>query len=390
MSKTVTSIDFPEHPGRGRHSKEHKQKRKKFANQLKQVDSTLDFKMSARGWGYYLEGEGVIDKGELDRVANMINDFREDGTLPLNFTAKDESRMFRHTGGLTDAPEVDDYIQNKLHGLKNGYGYNPAFWETQDYYLMLVVEKVDMATLFSDQCRRYNIPVANAKGWSSMNQRGELMSRCYQAAANRRQYPVILYCGDFDPAGVYISDNLRSNMEDLAEAAIPDGEGGYVTNFNLDPVTIDRFALNKETIDDLGLTWINNLKTGSGKDMAKSSHSSYEKYNVPEWLDTIGERKVEANALLKETQAAKDLFQETIEKYLGDDPFEEYRDERSEMKKGLNTRISSLGLSEPIEQAIDEIEGNDDDNDDTDLCVNSSDDDDDDDYRANSAAEANW
>lgn len=84
--------------------------------------------MSARGWGYYLEGLGEIGKGQFDYVEGMINDFREDGRLPLDFTAMDASRAFDHTHGLKEPPEPDEYIRNELQNLRSGERINPAFW----------------------------------------------------------------------------------------------------------------------------------------------------------------------------------------------------------------------------------------------------------------------
>lgn len=49
---------------------------------------------------------------------------------------------------------------------------------------------------------------------------------------------------------------------------------------------------------------------------------------------------MEANGLVKESEVSRELFQETIEKYLRDDPFEDHRDEERELKKGTQGSTS--------------------------------------------------
>lgn len=358
MSKAVSAVSFPEHPGRGRHSKEYKRKLRSLAGDLQKVDSTLDFKMSARGWGYYLEGEGVITKGEIGRAETVINDLRDDGTLPLDFTAQDDARLFQHGGGLDGTRGVDSYIHGRLMVLLNAQGFDPAFWDAHDHYIMVFVEKKDLRELFADICAEFNIPIANAKGWTPKNLRGELLKRSYQAL-KREQAPVILYFGDYDPGGVQISDTFPKNLRDLASAKVPVGDSEYITGDVVadvvDHTEFRRFGLNRETIDEFGLAWINNLETGSGGDLADPSHNDHEHDYVQDWLQEVGERKVEANAILKETDDARSLFRSVLEEYLGENPHSEYRDEKRRMKKEVKSRLTELGLTEPAQEAMDEV-----------------------------------
>ena len=80
----------------------------------------------------------------------------------------------------------------------------------------MVVEKVDLISLFQPVCRDYKIPIANSKGWSSMLQRAEYARRFKEARDNGLQC-VLLYCGDHDPDGLRIGEFLRKNLEDLNE-----------------------------------------------------------------------------------------------------------------------------------------------------------------------------
>jgi hypothetical protein len=48
-----------------------------FCNDLLELASGLDFRVSARGWGYVLEGDGVIDKDDIDAAERLVNDCRK-------------------------------------------------------------------------------------------------------------------------------------------------------------------------------------------------------------------------------------------------------------------------------------------------------------------------
>lgn len=347
MSTTQT-IRWPGHPGRGPHSAEHKRKLDLFADDMRRVDEELDFDMSTRGWAYYLEGEGHIEKDNIEYATGVINDLRKEGTLPMDITARDDSRLFTCGGGL-DAPRaVDKYIKDYMYTITNATTYSPAFWETQNYYLMVIVEKVDLRELFSQICKEYYIPIANTRGWSSMNQRAEIIRRCYYAE-RRGQQPVLLYCGDYDPEGVHISDTLTTNIRDLDNARISDGEGGYITDYVPETLIVDRFGLNREIIDAWDLQWVDNLKTGGGGDLASPSHKDHDKEYVQTWLDEVGERKVEANALLKDADAALELFHDVVTKYLGDNPKESYQQEEKEMRMAVRERLDELNISTAYE-----------------------------------------
>jgi hypothetical protein len=64
-----------------------------FAQRILQIASTLDFRPSSRGWCYVLEGWGVT-KDDFDKAADVINDCRKYGSLPMDITSEDGKRAF--------------------------------------------------------------------------------------------------------------------------------------------------------------------------------------------------------------------------------------------------------------------------------------------------------
>jgi len=58
---------------------------KEFANYLLELQDTIGFKISARGWGYQLETERLINKDQFDKVEAAINRCRKKGLLPVHW-----------------------------------------------------------------------------------------------------------------------------------------------------------------------------------------------------------------------------------------------------------------------------------------------------------------
>lgn len=298
-------------PRKGRY-KERPAELQKFASTLEAIGSDIGFKLSARGWCYQLEQAGVINKGEFDYVESIVNECRELGYLPIDFVAEEEGRQFH---GI-EIPESDtplEYMSRFLSmALRCEEAYIPDWWTGEQYYIQMIVEKIDLITLFEPVCKEYKIPIATAKGWSSKLQRAAYARRFKEAEEDGLKC-VLLYCGDHDPDGLRISDFLRSNLRDLMNIRWLDGTDGY------DPseLIIDRFGLNFDFIQANNLTWIDNLITGSKKNLASPQHPNHKMPYVQEYLRKIGARKCEANALVVRRQQAEELCRQAIEKYLG-------------------------------------------------------------------------
>jgi hypothetical protein len=279
---------------------------KAFAEGILEINSRLDFRVSSRGWCYVLENEAGLSKGDFDKAQDVINECRKKGLLPLDICAEDNAREF-------DAVEQVHEWGPRRHARlllinveKAFQRYTSiSFWQAQEYYIQMVVEKVDLKSLFAPIYNEFRIPTANGKGWSDLNMRGEMMER-YKAWEAQGKRTVLLYCGDHDPVGLQISDILRDNMAELSEQV-----GWYPDN-----LIIDRFGLNFDFIERQGLTWIDGLKTGSNKDLADPKHPDHIKKHVQDYIRQYGARKVEANALVVRPEAGRALLRETIHRYL--------------------------------------------------------------------------
>ena len=220
----------------------------------------------------------------------------------------------------------------------------------------MVVEKIDLVTLFRPVCAKYHIPIANSKGWSSMLQRAEYARRFHEAEEKGLKC-VLLYCGDHDPDGLRISEFLRKNLRDLRDIQWADGTEGYDPGTGGNPwdLEIHRFGLNRDFIEEHGFTWIDNLITGSGKNLASPSHKNHYSEYVQDYLSTVGARKCEANVLVTDTVIARDLCRDAIEAYLGEDATKRFRVRRKAVQDYVGKFFQRSYFDQAIAQARDNI-----------------------------------
>jgi len=344
------------------------EKLEEFADKIQELADQIGFKVSARGWCYQLEQAGVINKDQFDKVENIINKCREKGVLPIDFTAEEEGRKFSGVEKPHENSPIQEMREWIEAAMQSEIYYTPNWWAGEEYYIQMLVEKIDLKTLFEPVCKKYHIPIATSKGWSSMLQRAEYARR-FQQAEEQGLTPVLLYCGDHDPDGLRISTNIRNNLEALKNIKWEDGETGY------DPgnLIIMRFGLNYDFIVQNKLTWINNLITGSGGELAREvngkivagltkngkPHKNFRMPYVQEYLKTVGVRKCEANAIVPMPDEARALVEAAITRYLGDDAAGRFEEKRLAVFKEVKAFRDRTGLTESLQKALDLIDNND-------------------------------
>jgi hypothetical protein len=312
---------------------------KEFADKLINIQEEIPFKVSSRGWCYQLENESFITKADFDRCQEVINECRKKGYLPIDFTKEDEVRHFSN-GDFVDSTKPIEKLKNTIEWvLSEGEIYSFDFWDKEKYFIMMLVEKVDLVTLFEPICEFFHIPLANSRGWSDINSRAE-MAKKFKQMEEKGKKCVLLYCGDHDPFGLAISNNLKKNLLDI--------EGG--TGWNPDNLIIDRFGLNYDFIVKNNLSWIENLISGSKKQPDRNNPI------VKRYIAKYGERKVEANALVTAPTAGKVLCVKAIQKYLGIHAWSRFVDKRKRCVEWFDALIEYYDIREPIDEALDRMD----------------------------------
>ncbi len=324
---------------------------REFADKLQELSEQIGFKVSARGWCYQLETERLINKDQFDKVEDWINTCREKGILPIDFTAEEEGRKFSCVEEPMDNSPIQELREWIECAMNSEAHYIPDWWKGEEYYIQMLVEKIDLKTLFTPICQKYHIPIATSKGWSSMLQRAEYARR-FKEAEDKGLKCVLLYCGDHDPDGLRISTFIKGNLEALRDIVWEDGEEGY------DPsdLIIERFGLNYKFIQQNKLTWINNLITGSGKNLADPNHKNFKMPYVREYISEFGARKCEANAIVPLPRQAKELVENAIISYLGNDALLRFDRKRKAVYKIVQDFRDKTGMTKALQKALNLID----------------------------------
>jgi hypothetical protein len=303
-----------------------------FCAAILELDSTLEFKVGSRGWAYVCEQHGLVTKADFDTVQKLINDCRKSGDLPLDICLADEGRAFDNVERIDDtSPEEEAAnIVASVHEAHENY-WPRSFWEDQDHYVQMVVEKSTLKSLFNPICAAFYVPLATASGWSDLHMRADMMRRFRDWEAAGKQC-VLLYCGDHDPAGLHISACLRSNMAEL----------GRAVDWYPNDLTIERFGLNFDFIEEHGLTWLDNLITSKGDCLGSPRHADHNKPYVQSYIRQFGIRKVEGEALVKVPQAGRQLCRDAILKHVDSDAVGQYEADLAEAREEVRQEVIRL------------------------------------------------
>lgn len=316
--------------------------REAFAADLIKAQEGLDFHMSARGWCYALEPYG-LSKADFRWAAREITALRELGLLKPEFILEDEAHEVEVSHDYEISPqsyvdykykewqEAAQEFRNSASKYTDGY---VSFWGDKDCYIQMLVEKVDLKSLFRSVCERYHISIANMRGWGTLEQKAVVAQRFAEMEAKGKR-PVLLVCADFDPAGLGISGKMKDSFK---RQKVFNG---------WDPANLEvcRVGLNYEFIIEQSLSWINNLKTAQGKDLADPKHKHYiaNINDVQGYIKKYGVRKCEANAIVVAPELGQQMLEAVIQEYVGKGALKKYeqrvQDRREEVQELIDERL---------------------------------------------------
>jgi len=339
-------LSLPEPVGRGCRSPErraaHDAEVKDWCRRLLNLKPRVDFDPGARGWCYIMEEYG-LEKGDFDAAEKLITECRKNGRLPLDFCGDDDAaREFIHDEELDlDNPIPEDRAQEIVDYAESAEdNYEPvSFWDFQDSFVQMLVEKIGLRNLFDPVCGRLHTRLGITRGSWSIWQRIRLLERFAEWQAKGKKC-VLLYCGDHDIHGMRISNWLRANLEEVLPAFKK--KFPQYRNFNLDEVVIERFGLNADFIKKEKLSWTHGLKTASGMDLGNPSHPKHFEHDVQDYIRKFGKRKVEADALVTRPVAGRRLCEQAIMKYVDPEGIRKFERARDKLRLALRRALDRL------------------------------------------------
>lgn len=192
---------------------------------------------SVRAVCYRLFALGVIDsmkKSETDKVSRLLVYARENAVIPWQWIV-DETRATEIISAWSD-PE--DYFETVARAFRKD------IWQTQEERVLLVSEKGTVRGTLQPMIDRFAVPFLVMHGFGSATAIHDLAQQTVFA-----DHPLnILYVGDWDPSGLYMSEeDLPRRLErydadnyDLRRIALIEDDLRELSSFDAATKTGDR------------------------------------------------------------------------------------------------------------------------------------------------------
>lgn len=148
-------------------------------------------------------GPGQVEKTDsgYEKVQRLVAELRTEGRMPFSWIA-DNSRTYY---GYEGADSLESFA------AETAALYRRDYWRESGYLVEAWCESRAMAGVLSQECRRLGVNLYPSGGFSSFSFLWAAAGHITRAA---RPDTVILYAGDYDPAGVLIDVDIESKLRD--------------------------------------------------------------------------------------------------------------------------------------------------------------------------------
>jgi hypothetical protein len=178
--------------------------------------------ITGRGVGYKLFAGGQIPsmaRSEMAKVYRLLKEAREEGTIPWEWIV-DETRELERVSSWNDPAEFMDVASRS---------YRRDFWQDQSHRVEVWSEKGTVRGVRAPVLNKYGVGFRVLHGFSS--------ATAVNDVAQDDDRPLnVLYVGDYDPSGLYMSEH---DLPDRLE------------RYGGDHVDIERIALVRADLADL-------------------------------------------------------------------------------------------------------------------------------------------
>jgi hypothetical protein len=176
--------------------------------------------ISVRGVGYKLFVRGLIDsvsRNDMQTVSRLLKAAREEGIIPWPWIV-DETRELERVPTWSNPEEYARCVAQS---------YRRDFWDQQPYRIMVVSEKGTVRGVLQPVLDHYAVGFRVMHGFSSATTAHDI-SEDYDGRPL-----IILYVGDFDPSGMFMSEVDLLNR---------------FSKYNGDHIILKRIALTREQV----------------------------------------------------------------------------------------------------------------------------------------------
>ena len=157
--------------------------------------------ITVRGVCYRLFVAKLIDsmaKNNTQKISRLLVWAREEGLIPWEWIV-DESRQMERASQWRDLASFGQTIEGV---------YRRDFWAHQRNQVIVISEKATVAGILRPVLDEYGVTFFPVHGFNSATKVHDLAEQIGQGAADEdhRQHFILLYVGDHDPSGMYMSE----------------------------------------------------------------------------------------------------------------------------------------------------------------------------------------
>lgn len=116
-----------------------------------------------------------------------------------------------------NAWQIDEDEQSVLSGIE--YGLALDFWERQDKYVEVWVEKEALASVIERPASNWRVPYMSCKGYLSASEAWRA-GRRFRKARHEGRECTIIHLGDHDPSGIDMTRDVTRRIEQFAEGSV--------------------------------------------------------------------------------------------------------------------------------------------------------------------------
>lgn len=194
------------------------------ANEIIAEYSGEGYTLTLRQLYYQFVSRGLIENSDRSykNLGTLISDGRMAGLIDW-YAIEDRGRGIRPYLIEEDEREV-------LNGIEQGFALD--YWERQNAYVEVWVEKDALSSVIERPCERFRVPFMPCKGYLSASEAWR-SGRRFRRMNRAGRRCVLIHLGDHDPSGI---DMTRDN-------------GDRVALFGEERVEVRRIALNMDQVD---------------------------------------------------------------------------------------------------------------------------------------------
>jgi hypothetical protein len=160
---------------------------------------------------YQLSSRNKVDKSEKGyrQTANHLKEMRFKGVIPFGYFADNSRYQIK--------PDSYGNMYDFLNTMQDYYRRD--FWNSQNVYIEIWVEKDALRSVFAPVTKKYDVPLMVAKGYSSLTFLYEAAENIKYQQKNGKQVYIYQF-GDHDPSGVNAGEKIHETLRLLCDGII--------------------------------------------------------------------------------------------------------------------------------------------------------------------------